>query len=332
MLSARRTFPKPCCNGHAAQNFFTHIRNIPVDPSTKYCMCCILIRGEMTVATALAGQQSAERLVDLCSIEITAKDGDKVEQLKGRIPEGTLVSITFLPGEDAPTRVATARTVREAGFIPVAHISARRLGSEQELDEFLAALVAEAQVDHVFVIAGDLPAPSGPYLDALAVIKSGLLARHGIKHVGISGYPEGHPDITKEKLETAMRDKLAAIREAGQSAWIATQFGFDADPILPWIAGLRAEGIDVPVRLGVAGPSSIKALLRFATRCGVGVSAKVMAKYGLSITNLLGRAGPGPLINELQSRLIATEHGEVRLHFYPFGGLEKTADWIRENA
>lgn len=285
----------------------------------------------MASATALPSVNDAD-LLQQTSIEITAKDGEKVSLLQGRIPAGSLVSITFLPGEEVEARVATARQVREAGFIPVAHLSARRLGSEEELDSFLAALVQEAQVDHVFVIAGDLPEPSGPYSDALAIIKSGLLARHGITHVGISGYPEGHPDIDTAKLEQAMIDKLAAIREAGQTAWIATQFGFDADPILPWIEGLRAKGIDVPIRLGVAGPSSIKALLRFAARCGVGVSAKVMAKYGLSITNLLGRAGPAPLIKELRARLNPADHGEVRLHFYPFGGLEKTADWIRENA
>ena len=54
-----------------------------------------------------------------------------------------------------------------------------------------------------------------------------------------------------------------------------------------------------------------------------------MAKYGLSLTQLLGGAGPGPLIEELGERLSADVHGDVRLHFYPFGGLEKTAEWIQ---
>lgn len=262
------------------------------------------------------------------SVEITARDGDRIAVLTGRVPRCTPVAVTFLPGEDAATRVLAARRLHEAGFTPIPHISARRLRSEGELDEFLAALTDQAAVDRVFVVAGDLPQPAGPYDDALAVIRSGLLARHGIQQVGIAGYPEGHPAIARDALDKALRDKIAALREGGHDIWIATQFGFDADPILPWLAKLRAEGIEVPVRLGIAGPASVGALLRFAARCGVGVSAKVLAKYGLSLTQLLSNAGPGPLISELAARLDPTVHGDVRLHFYPFGGLEKTANWI----
>jgi len=261
------------------------------------------------------------------SIEITAKDHDKIELLRDRIPDRTPISITFLPGEDIDSRILAACRVRDAGFIPVPHISARRLHSAGELDAFLAALTDRASVDRVFVVAGDIAEPEGPFRDALSVIRSGVLARHGIEQVGIAGYPEGHPDISGAALERALYDKLEALEAAGQSAWIATQFGFDAEPVLDWLTALRTQTA-VPVRIGVAGPASIKALLRFAARCGVGVSAKVMAKYGLSLTQLLGSAGPGPLIEELAERLVPEVHGEVRLHFYPFGGLEKTADWI----
>lgn len=261
------------------------------------------------------------------SIEITAKDHDKIELLRDRIPDRTPISITFLPGEDIDSRILAACRVRDAGFIPVPHISARRLHSVGELDAFLAALTDSACVDRVFVVAGDIAEPEGPFRDALSVIRSGVLARHGIEQVGIAGYPEGHPDISGAALERALYDKLETLEAAGQSAWIATQFGFDAEPVLDWLTALRTQTA-VPVRIGVAGPASIKALLRFAARCGVGVSAKVMAKYGLSLTQLLGSAGPGPLIEELSERLIPEVHGEVRLHFYPFGGLEKTADWI----
>ena len=271
--------------------------------------------------------RDAAALLDGLSLEITAKDHDKINLLRGRIPDRTPISITFLPGEDFDSRVLAARHVREAGFIPVPHISARRLRSLDELDAFLAALTDSASVDRVFVVAGDIATPAGPFTDALAVIRSGLLARHGIEQVGIAGYPEGHPDISEAALERALFDKLEALSAAGHSSWIATQFGFDADPVLDWLAVLR-QRTDTPVRVGVAGPASIKALLRFAARCGVGVSAKVMAKYGLSLTQLLGSAGPGALIDALSEALEPDIHGEVRLHFYPFGGLEKTADWI----
>jgi len=272
-------------------------------------------------------EDRAPDLLRELSIEITAKDHDKIELLRGRIPDRTPISITFLPGEDFDSRILAACRVRDAGFTPVPHISARRLHSVGELDTFLGALTDNASVDRVFVVAGDIAEPAGPFRDALSVIRSGALAQHGIEQVGIAGYPEGHPGISGAALERALYDKLEALEAAGQSAWIATQFGFDAEPVLAWLAALRTQTA-VPVRVGVAGPASIKALMRFAARCGVGVSAKVMAKYGLSLTQLLGSAGPGPLIEELAERLEPEVHGDVRLHFYPFGGLEKTADWI----
>jgi methylenetetrahydrofolate reductase (NADPH) len=278
---------------------------------------------------------SAQRLAALVgtySIEMTAKDGDALRNAKDIIPQGTSVNITFLAGETAPARVAAAKQVRSYGFHPRPHISARRIASEHELEAFLADLAREAQIDRVFVVAGDLGTPAGPYFDALAVIKSGLLGKHGVRHVGISGYPEGHPDFSEEKLWQAMRDKHRALTDLGHSYDIITQFGFDAKPVLEWLEKLRAAGITAPVRVGVPGPATVKTLLRFAARCGVGASASVMAKYGVSITQLVTTAGPDALVTELAGSIDPAKHGEVFLHFYPFGGLARTAQWVHDFA
>jgi methylenetetrahydrofolate reductase (NADPH) len=120
---------------------------------------------------------------------------------------------------------------------------------------------------------------------------------------------------------------VADITARGMAPLIVTQFGFDPDAVLAWLAELRARGIDVPVRLGVPGPAGIKRLMTFAARCGVGASTAVLRKYGISVTNLLGSAGPDKLVDSY-ARGIRPEHGKVRLHFYPFGGLDKTLDWI----
>jgi methylenetetrahydrofolate reductase (NADPH) len=261
---------------------------------------------------------------------MTAKDGDALRDARDLIPQGTSVSITFLAGETAPARVAAAKQARSYGFFPRPHISARRIASEAELEGFLADLAAQAAIDRAFVVAGDLAQPAGPYFDALAVIKSGLLGKYGVRNVGISGYPEGHPDFSPEKLWQALRDKHRTLTDLGHSYDIITQFGFDAKPVLDWLAKLRDGGIAAPVRIGVPGPASVKTLLRFAARCGVGASASVMAKYGVSITKLLNTAGPDALIAELAASIDPARHGEVVLHFYPFGGLAKTAQWVRD--
>jgi methylenetetrahydrofolate reductase (NADPH) len=277
----------------------------------------------------------AQRLASLIgtySIEMTAKDSNALRDARELIPPGTAISITFLAGETAPARVAAAAQARSYGFAPRPHISARRIASERELEGFLADLAHEAQIDRAFVVAGDLPTPAGPYFDALAVIRSGLLGKYGVRNVGIAGYPGGHPDFPAEKLWQALRDKHAALTDLGHSYDITTQFGFDAKPVLEWLAKLRDAGIIAPVRVGVPGPATVKTLLRFAARCGVGASASVMAKYGVSIARLLNTAGPDALIAELAGSIDPARHGKVLLHLYPFGGLARTALWARHFA
>jgi methylenetetrahydrofolate reductase (NADH) len=269
-------------------------------------------------------------LLNNYSIEMTAKDVAHLEQAADVIPKGTKIPVTFLPGETFEMRIAAAKRVKELGFLPIPHISARRLSSQEELEGYLARLQREVGTDHAFVVAGDPPQPMGPYEDALSIIRSGLLAKYGIRRVGISGYPEGHPEIGNEKLWQAMRDKQIAIQERGHDFAVVTQFSFDAEPVLAWLEQVRAAGVQATVRVGVPGPASVKRLLAFAARCGVGASTKVMAKYGLSITKLLSTAGPDQIVQEYAARLDRAKHGDVLLHFYPFGGLRATAEWVRD--
>ncbi|HET9395473.1 MAG TPA: hypothetical protein VFO36_05405, partial [Nitrospiraceae bacterium] len=150
-------------------------------------------------------------LLNNYSIEITAKDIAHLEQAADVIPRGTKIPVTFLPGETFEMRIAAAKRVKELGFLPIPHISARRLSSQNELEGYLAALQREVGTDHAFVVAGDPPQAMGPYEDALSIIESGLLAQYGIRRIVISGYPEGHPEIGNANLWQAIRDKQAAI-------------------------------------------------------------------------------------------------------------------------
>lgn len=284
----------------------------------------------MATAARKHGGIDPRTLLDHWSIEITAKDADELVRAAPLIPPGTKIPVTFLPGETFEARVSAAATIRRLRFIPIPHLSARRIQSREELEGFLAALQREAAIDHAFVVAGDPPEPMGPFPDALSLIQSDLLAAHGVTRVGISGYPEGHPEIGSDKLWDAGRDKRLALTERGHDFAIVTQFAFDAEPVLAWIARQRAEGIQALIRVGVPGPASVKTLLRFAARCGVGASAKVMSRYGLSMTRLLGNAGPDRLIEDLAAGLDPAIHGDVRLHFYPFGGIESSAKWIHD--
>jgi len=274
--------------------------------------------------------QSSIKLLEDYSLEMTAKDIEKLREARGLIPAGTRINVTYLGNEDLPMRRAASSAVKEWGFIPVPHISARRLESEAQLQEFVGALATDGTGGSVFVIGGDPSEPAGPYEDSLAVIRSGILAANSVADIGIAGYPEGHPDISEDKLWAALSAKATELAEQNIPGTIITQFGFDVDPVITWLEAVRDRGIDLPVRIGVPGPAGVKRLLTYARRFGVGASAGIAKKYGFSITNLLGTAGPSRYIEELSARLDPDRHGEVRLHFYTFGGLAVTSEWIRD--
>lgn len=276
-------------------------------------------------------EKPRDNMVDGYSLEMSAKELGGLREAAPLILPGTQIAITFLPGEEMDQRVAAAVLAHELGFEPIAHISARRLESAEQLDRYLADITTKAGVRRVFVIAGDPPEAEGPFENSLQIIETGLLEKHGIQIVGLGGHPEGHPHNTADELWDWMDRKLAAVRAHGMVPLIVTQFAFDADAIVEWIGEMRARGIDVPVRLGVPGPAGIKRLLGFARRCGVGASTSVMKKYGISLTNLIGSAGPDKLIASLE-RGLTPQHGRVRLHFYPFGALTAAAEWINAYA
>lgn len=268
------------------------------------------------------------RVTDGFSIEMTARDVDALKHVAPSLPPETPVSLTFLPGETSEARIAAAITIRELGFEPMPHFSARRLESRAAFETYLDAVVERARVRRCFIIAGDRDTPAGPFADSAALVATGRFEKAGIKAIGIAGHPDGHPNMSAEQCWTVLEQKAADIEGRGMAPLIVTQFGFDAGSLLAWLKELRERGLGIPVRIGVPGPAGIKTLLRFAARCGVSASASVMAKYGLSITQLMGSAGPDKMVDALRER-ISAEHGRVRLHFYPFGGLERTAGWIK---
>jgi methylenetetrahydrofolate reductase (NADPH) len=287
---------------------------------------------QATVSSSDLAMTATIELMSGFSLEITGKDADAIADARQYLPDDTRVNITFLGNESLELRVAAARAVAEYGLVPVPHLAARRLASRETLDTFLTALHEVGGSESVFVVGGDPPEPEGPYNDALDLIWSGALSSHGVRAVGIAGYPEGHPQISDALLWQALTDKVAALREIGLAGEITTQFGFDADTVLAWIEQLRARGIELPIRVGVPGPAGAKRLLAYARRFGVGTSAGIARKYGLSLANVLAVAGPDRFITELGTRLDTAEHGTVKFHFYTFGGVEATAKWARDHA
>ena len=158
---------------------------------------------------------NAVDLAEGFSLEMTGKDVPGLHEAAGVIPPGTKISVTFLGNEDLDMRVAAAKAVKDLGFIPVPHISARRLQSHAQLEEFLRRLQEVGATESVFVVGGDPDEPLGPFKDSLEVIRSGLLLDYGVRDVGIAGYPEGHPHIAEEVLWRALAEKSRILAQQG---------------------------------------------------------------------------------------------------------------------
>ena len=220
--------------------------------------------------------------------------------------------------------MALAARLARGGFRPVPHVAARRIADREALDDYLARAAGEAGVNSALLIAGDSDRAGGAFDSSLALLETGLFQRHGIEHIGVAGYPEGHPRIAASVLETALAAKKAFARRAGLELAVVTQFCFEAEPILSWTAKMKGHGI--PVRVGLAGPASLPRLLRFAVRCGIGNSVRALKGRPQAITRLLVEAGPEEVVRDLARHAAPPIAG---VHFFCFGGLMRTARWLR---
>jgi len=259
------------------------------------------------------------------SLEATRPSAEEVAALAAIAPKGTRIYVSAVPTKPPHETLDAALALHRAGFEPVPHLAVRNFASAPALDDFLARINAEAGVTRVLVIAGDRDHPAGPFRNALEVIDGGALQRHGITEIGIAGYPDGHPRIAQQDIDRALAHKVNAAEATGLAVHIVTQFCFDAPAIVKWIARLRDFGIEHPVRVGLAGPTSLATLLRYARRCGVRASAQGLARQAGLLRQLFALSTPDALLRELAQA--QGELGEIAPHFFSFGGLAATARW-----
>ena len=232
------------------------------------------------------------------SIEATRPGAAEIAALASVLPSGTQVYLSAVPRMDDAELVGAAIALRKAGFEPVAHIAARRIASAGQLTELLKRLAGEAGARQLLVIGGDIDA-SGPYPDALALIQKGRLREAGIEEIGIAAYPEGHAHIPPGRLESALDEKTASAVALGLKVHIVSQFSFSPERVMAWLRQLRGCGIATPVKVGMAGPTSVPALLRYARRCGVAASLRGLVS-GVA-TGLVGHVGPDRIIAQLSA-------------------------------
>jgi methylenetetrahydrofolate reductase (NADPH) len=272
-------------------------------------------------------QASIVRLARAASIETSTRNLADIDGYAARLPPGADVFATWLPGTPYHHLASVAKRLRQAGLNPVPHIAARRLASADAAREFLALLRDEARVTRALLVAGDSRVPVGPFDSSAALLETGLLEAHGIRSIGFAGYPEGHPRIAESAIEAARDRKLAYAARNGLDAFLVSQFCFDPDAIVRWVERLRARGVTVPLRVGVAGIASIRTLLGYARRCGIGNSIRALGAEPISLPRLLTQQGPERAVRRIAAA--AAGASVDGLHFFPFGGFAQTARWLQ---
>lgn len=261
------------------------------------------------------------------SLEATVPNETEIASLRAVVPPGTQVYLSAVPTRDPLAQIGPATRLAAAGLVPVPHVAVRNFASLAALDAFLARMAADAGVRRILIIAGDRDQPAGAFRDAIEAIDSGVLQRHGIAEIGIAGYPDGHDRLSRQELDRALNEKIEIAAQIGVAVHIVTQFCFAGEPIIAWIERLRDFGIENPVRIGLAGPTNIATLLRYARRCGVKASAQGLARQSGLARDLFGMSAPDGLVRAVADARSRGHLGDIALHFYSFGGIAATARW-----
>ena len=260
------------------------------------------------------------------SIEVTPTGAAKIESFRECLAPGTTVNVTFIPGTDPSDTIAVAERLHNDGMRPVPHLAARSLRNADQLDELLTAFTTRCGVEEVLCIGGGVDNPVGDFSATIEVLESGLIQKHGIRHIGVAGHPEGSPDISDDEVATALSAKNDLAARDGLELYIETQFCFEADIVLDWERRVREAGNRLPIRIGIPGPATIKTLFRFAQISGIGPSMHFVAKQAKNVAKLMTVQSPHLLIAGLAEGMAADEDCLIRhFHYYPFGGFARTA-------
>ena len=266
------------------------------------------------------------------SIEVMPRTAEKVDDFRPLLPAGTRIYVAHIEGTPIEDMVATAARLRAEGFEPMPHFPARIIRDRATLEDWIARYQGEAGVTQGLILAGGVPEPVGDFHASTQLLDTGLFDRAGFTHLHVAGHPEGNRDIDPgggtHAVSEALRWKQGFAERTDASMAIATQFCFDAKPVIAWADGLREAGIDLPVHIGVAGPAKLQTLIKFAIACGVGPSLKVLQKRAMDVTKLLLPYEPTEFVAALAAHKAAhPDFAVTNVHFFPLGGIKANAAW-----
>jgi len=269
------------------------------------------------------------------SIEVIPKSAAKIESFKDILPKNTRVYIAQTGKEDIARMVATAKRLTDEGFIAMPHIAARMIKNQSMLNDWISMYQNEAGVDEALLLAGGSTKPVGDFDSSIQLIESGLFDKASFKRLHIAGHPEGCKDIDPDggikNISEALSWKQEFYKRTDASMAIATQFCFDVNVVKKWAEDIKKDGIDIPIHIGIAGPTKLQKLIKFSIECGIGTSMKILTKRAKDVTKLLLPYKPTQILKDLaEYKSKDPEINIEQVHFFPIGGIKQTTDWLEE--
>ncbi|MEP2718289.1 methylenetetrahydrofolate reductase [Pseudophaeobacter sp.] len=277
-----------------------------------------------------------EALLQGYSIEVMPRTAAKVESFADLLPAGTRVYIAHIDGTPIEEMVATAKRLNAEGYPVMPHFPARIIQDEATLADWIARYQGEADVKQALLLAGGVATPHGDFHSSMQLLETGLFDKAGFQNLHVAGHPEGNRDIdtdgSNKNVDEALQWKQKFSERTDAKMALATQFAFEAKPIIAWADSLKEAGIDIPIHIGIAGPAKLQTLIKFAIACGVGPSLKVLQKRAMDVSKLLLPYEPTDVLTELAAhKTVNPDFNITNVHFFPLGGIKTNANWAINN-
>jgi methylenetetrahydrofolate reductase (NADPH) len=250
---------------------------------------------------------------------------DVEDRVLASVPHEVTITVTASPRRGIEATIELAERLARHGYQVVPHISARLIRDDAHLREVLGRVAAMGRRE-IFVVAGDAKEPAGQFPDSVSLLTALMAEPHGMKEIGITGYPERHSFIDDDLTIQAMWDKRRV------ATYIVSNLCFDPRVVKKWIARVRRRGVQLPIHIGLAGVADPAKLLRISTRIGVVDSARFLRGHSNWFLRMVQPGGydPGRFTTGLLPDLAMPDRKVAGLHVFTFNEIEPTERWRQE--
>ena len=268
------------------------------------------------------------------SIEVMPRTASKIESFTEILPQSTRIYIAHIEGVPIEEMVETAKRLANDGFNVMPHFPARIIKDKSMLDDWINRYQGEAGIEQALLLAGGVSKPHGDYENSMQLVETELFEKYNFKHLHFAGHPEGNKDIdsngSNKNVDAALSWKQKFKERTDIALALTTQFCFEAEPVIEWANSLTSKGIDIPIHIGVAGPAKLQTLIKFSIACGVGPSLRVLQKRAKDVKKLLLPFEPNEFLETLAEHKKANPDFNItNVHFFPLGGINVNASWIK---